>query len=479
MFPEFAKQVLKPLSEFAKFTDETGMISEVDLGIPLERELYVSEISGLVIFEPKVRYNAQISSNPLTSTTLFDIESNTIYLRDSNLENKFVSFLKDLHPSFTNTAAQGYFSLKHSQFTAGNWFLETFGQLEKCGIKVYGLDKLTLKRYSPFPASISMNVSSNSDWFEINTQLKFGDYAVKLKDIRQAVLSDERFVRLGDGSLGQIPDKWLRKFSKLIQSSEVDGEKVKLSKIHFSLLTDFEEDISSPAVEKELAEKKARLQSFEEIRTVEVPKGIQAELRNYQKAGLNWLNFLQEYSWGGILADDMGYGDVRALNPNSGTPTTNIDQLLNEGMHFTDAHSNAAVCTPTRYGLLTGRYAFRTRLKSGVLVGYDPPLIAEERLTLGGLFSEASYNTAAIGKWHLGLDWPKKNTTLPLLDGDQWSDPGTENVDYDGQIGGGPTERGFDYSYIIPSSLDIAPYCYISNGKLTKPITSKIEFDIF
>jgi arylsulfatase A-like enzyme len=178
-----------------------------------------------------------------------------------------------------------------------------------------------------------------------------------------------------------------------------------------------------------------------------------------------------------ILADDMGYGDVRALNPNSGTPTTNIDQLLNEGMHFTDAHSNAAVCTPTRYGLLTGRYAFRTRLKSGVLVGYDPPLIAEERLTLGGLFSEASYNTAAIGKWHLGLDWPKKNTTLPLLDGDQWSDPGTENVDYDGQIGGGPTERGFDYSYIIPSSLDIAPYCYISNGKLTKPITSKIEFE--
>jgi SNF2 family DNA or RNA helicase len=308
MFPEFAKQVLKPLSEFAKFTDETGMISEVDLGIPLERELYVSEISGLVIFEPKVRYNAQISSNPLTSTTLFDIESNTIYLRDSNLENKFVSFLKDLHPSFTNTAAQGYFSLKHSQFTAGNWFLETFGQLEKQGIKVFGLDKLTLKRYSPFPASISMNVSSNSDWFEINTQLKFGDYAVKLKDIRQAVLSDERFVRLGDGSLGQIPDKWLRKFSKLIQSSEVDGEKVKLSKIHFSLLTDFEEDISSPAVEKELAEKKARLQSFEEIRTVEVPKGIQAELRNYQKAGLNWLNFLQEYSWGGILADDMGLG---------------------------------------------------------------------------------------------------------------------------------------------------------------------------
>ena len=134
-------------------------------------------------------------------------------------------------------------------------------------------------------------------------------------------------------------------------------------------------------------------------------------------------------------------------------------------------------CTPTRYGLLTGRYAFRTRLKSGVLVGYDPPLLAPDRLTLGGLFSSAGYNTAAIGKWHLGLDWPKKDDSAPLLTGDQWEDPNTENVDYDGHIGGGPTERGFDYSYIIPSSLDIAPYCYISNSKLTKPITDKIQLE--
>lgn len=178
-----------------------------------------------------------------------------------------------------------------------------------------------------------------------------------------------------------------------------------------------------------------------------------------------------------ILADDMGYGDVRGLNPDSGTPTINLDLLLKQGMHFTDAHANAAVCTPTRYGLLTGRYAFRTRLKSGVLVGYDPPLLAPDRLTLGGLFSKVNYHTAAIGKWHLGLDWPKKNLDQPLLVGDQWSNPGTENVDYGGHIGGGPAERGFDYSYIIPSSLDIAPYCYISNGKLTKPITSKIDFE--
>jgi len=176
-----------------------------------------------------------------------------------------------------------------------------------------------------------------------------------------------------------------------------------------------------------------------------------------------------------ILADDMGYGDVQALNPDGGIPTVNLDRLVAEGMYFTDAHSNSAVCSPTRYGLLTGRYAFRTRLKSGVLVGYDPPLIAEDRTTLGSLFSSSGYHTACIGKWHLGLDWPKKDESKPLFTGSQWDDPNTENVDYAGHIGGGPTERGFDYGYIIPSSLDIAPYCYISNSRLTKPMTGKIE----
>jgi superfamily II DNA or RNA helicase len=307
-FLEFVEHVIVPLAQHAKFSDETGMISEIDSGAASDRELYISELSGLVIFEPKVRYSPDITSNPLSTATLFDAESTTIFLRNSDVENEFVEFLKSLHPSFSQEGGGGYFFLKHNQFTEGKWFLETFELLKVAGIKVFGLDKLTLKRYSPFPPVISMNVNSNSDWFEINTQLKFGDYSVRLKDIKQAIKADERYVRLGDGSLGQIPDKWLRKFRKLIQSSEAEDETLKLSKIHFNLLDDFQEELINPEVERELAEKKARLQSFEEIREVEVPKAVRADLRNYQKAGLNWMNFLQDYGWGGILADDMGLG---------------------------------------------------------------------------------------------------------------------------------------------------------------------------
>ena len=104
-----------------------------------------------------------------------------------------------------------------------------------------------------------------------------------------------------------------------------------------------------------------------------------------------------------VLADDLGYGDVGYLNSQSQIPTPNLDTLAGQGMAFLDAHSPAAVCTPTRYGLLTGRYAWRTRLTRGVLDGYDGPLIAPNRETLGSFLGATGYRTAVIGKWHLGL----------------------------------------------------------------------------
>lgn len=168
-----------------------------------------------------------------------------------------------------------------------------------------------------------------------------------------------------------------------------------------------------------------------------------------------------------ILADDMGYGDVAALNPQSKIPTPTLDKMVSNGLTFTDAHSNSAVSTPTRYGTLTGRYAFRSSLKSGVLVGHSPSLIEEGRETLGTLLQKSGYQTACIGKWHLGLDWKKKDELLPLFEGDEWDIRNTDNIDHLSKVGGGPDEHGFDYSYILPASLDIAPYIYLENGVAT------------
>ncbi|MHC5157735.1 MAG: sulfatase family protein [Planctomycetota bacterium] len=155
-----------------------------------------------------------------------------------------------------------------------------------------------------------------------------------------------------------------------------------------------------------------------------------------------------------ILADDQGYGDVSCLNENSKIHTPNLDQLGKEGMVFTDAHSGSAVCTPTRYGILTGRYCWRSRLKKGVLDGYSNHLIEDGRLTVASMLKTQGYHTACIGKWHLGWDWQKK-------------DDDASEVDFTKPILHGPTTNGFDYSFCIPASLDMPPYVYVDNDRVT------------
>ena len=171
----------------------------------------------------------------------------------------------------------------------------------------------------------------------------------------------------------------------------------------------------------------------------------------------------------------MGYGDISALNAESKIPTPQMDRLLKEGMYFSDAHSPSAVCTPTRYGILTGRYCFRTRLQSGVLVGHQPSLIEPGRLTIASMLQEKGYNTACIGKWHLGLDFKKKNQRKPLVEGDWWNLSNTSNIDYQAEVDGGPADCGFNYSFIIPASLDIPPYLYVRNKKVVNPDIIHIE----
>ncbi len=159
-----------------------------------------------------------------------------------------------------------------------------------------------------------------------------------------------------------------------------------------------------------------------------------------------------------ILADDLGYGDVRCYNADSKIHTPNLDRLAAEGIRFTDAHAPDAVCTPTRYGLLTGRYAFRSRLKSGVLPPWGRTLIEEGRLTLPALLREHGYATACIGKWHLGWAWPTKDGLPPA------STDGLGNVDCTKSVASGPTTRGFDY-YFGVDLPNYPPYCFIENDR--------------
>jgi arylsulfatase A-like enzyme len=162
-----------------------------------------------------------------------------------------------------------------------------------------------------------------------------------------------------------------------------------------------------------------------------------------------------------IFADDMGYGDVSALNLEAKTHTPAINEMAESGIVFTEAHSSASVCTPSRYGLLTGSYAFRNRLKGGNVGGYDASVLGLKQNTIAHLLKNAGYTTACIGKWHLGFEWATRNQNeKPSLD--QLSK--YSNVDYSKPIKFGPNYYGFDYSFIHPASLDIPPYLFLKNG---------------
>lgn len=188
-----------------------------------------------------------------------------------------------------------------------------------------------------------------------------------------------------------------------------------------------------------------------------------------------------------ILADDLGQGDVSCFNPDAGWRTPQMDRIAEQGMRFFDSHATSALCTPSRYGLLTGRYNWRSRLKRLVLPGDAEALIEKDRLTLAQFLSDRGYSTAVVGKWHLGLDWQLRDegpdmayyglseqehpipTTRFGRNGNfaadqQWEVEGVD-IDYSKPITLGPNQLGFDYSFITAASHDQPPFVYIENGQ--------------
>lgn len=174
-----------------------------------------------------------------------------------------------------------------------------------------------------------------------------------------------------------------------------------------------------------------------------------------------------------ILADDFGVGDIQAHYPDNKIATPYLDKFVKEGMSFTDAHSPSAVCTPTRYGLLTGRYCWRTRLQEWVLAAYEPPLISKERETLPKFLQKQGYQTACIGKWHLGWTWAgdqknKMEETPNAQKNLKW--------DFTKPIEDGPITRGFDYYFgvVLPN---MPPFTYIENDRVVVQPTAKYKWD--
>ena len=317
-FEIFFEDMIKPIAK--KFPVKMEKISGITKAekklLPEEKQLYLSEVGNCVLFKPMVAYSEEGAkekrhlADVLHDSPLMEKLGETItnYERDIPYEQEFISFLKTMHPRFENQLRTDLMYLPAEEMLNGNWFFNAFEKLKEEKVSVFGYNELKSFNYSPHKAKISVQLSSGEDWFDLQVSVAFGDMQVSLKEVQKAVLRNEQYVKLSDGTTGILPEEWFEKFKKYFRHGEVSEDEIKISKLKFSIIDELFEKIDDQEILRELAEKKQKLILFKEIKSAEIPKGITAQLRGYQKEGFNWLNFLQEFQWGGILADDMGLG---------------------------------------------------------------------------------------------------------------------------------------------------------------------------
>lgn len=277
---------------------------------PKERQLYISELGSFIIFTPVVLYNDGTSVKIREQTSIVKKSGDllTVYERDEDFEAEFLEVLRNLHPDFSGQMFSEFFFIPFTALTKNNWFFDVFEKLTDENITVFGVNELKSIKYSPYKASIKSHIKSGQDWFDVSIEIAFGDEMVKLSDVRKAVMRNERFVKLSDGKMGLLPEEWFEKFKKYFRIGQVEKGELKISKLKFSVIDELFDQINDKKLMEELAHKKKKMREFQSIKKVQLPKEVQADLRHYQVEGYNWLNFLDEFRWGGILADDMGLG---------------------------------------------------------------------------------------------------------------------------------------------------------------------------
>ena len=282
---------------------------------PPARHLFLKEEGAYLVITPSLTYTLSDGS---TREVLLDggkrinvrgSEPDNILslIRDESLEKELYRDMQALHPRFA-LSDDPFFALPMEQVMQQNWFFNAFAAWQQAGFEVLGLKELKNLKYSPHRPTMRLQASSGTDWFDLEMEVHFGKEKVKLADIRKAILNKQQYVRLGDGSIGVLPEEWLKKYSSLLKVAKVNKGKLSVSQFQVSLIDELYDEIDNAQVFEEILEKRRRLRDFREIKQSPLPQKLTAELRNYQKEGYHWLNFLDEFGWGGCLADDMGLG---------------------------------------------------------------------------------------------------------------------------------------------------------------------------
>ena len=278
--------------------------------------LLLQEKNDYLIFVPVFQYQ-QYEVKPNDKETILIADGGKIKLikRDIEKEEEFLRKITSLHSNFIKTENSFNMILKGSDVLKNNWFFLFMDAMRESEVPVVGFDVLKNFRFNTSKPKTRIYISSDVDWFDAKVNVVFGDQQVTIEEIKRALTNKQQFVQLNDGTLGILPEEWLKKYSLLFRVGEGKQDKLRLSKFHLSVIDELYNGIDETEVMIKLEEKYERLRSFNRINEVNPPHQLAEILRPYQVAGYHWLNYLNEVGWGGILADDMGLGKtIQALS---------------------------------------------------------------------------------------------------------------------------------------------------------------------
>jgi len=348
-WPAYLQNVLLPLSKL--YLVELGNVKQEKLkGIKPQLQIVLKEDGEYLLFEPIYSYNDIIVSIEEGPIVIQQQEDKIIILeRDMAEERNLMNVIEQLHSGFLRFEKGNVLALKGAEVLKNNWFFLFIDLLKEKQIPLFGSDNLKQFKFNTAKPSTKMYISSNTDWFDAKVEISFGAQKVTVQDIKNMLANKQQFVPLKDGSLGVLPEKWLNKYALLFKVGEGSQQNLKLSKYHFSILDELYDQRDEEELIFQLEGKYEKIREKYAIANVAPPSHLTPILRPYQVSGFQWLNYLHDVQWGGILADDMGLGKtiqtlafLQYLKEKNGTlvalvvcPTTLLFNWQNELKKFT------------------------------------------------------------------------------------------------------------------------------------------------
>jgi len=305
---------IMPLTKEYHVEFDKNLIKEVKSGEP-EIKLQLQEKGDYLVFQPIFTYQGyETKANDKETITIPEGDKILIVHRNKDAEEDFISKLENLHSLFVRPQGSNNLVLKGADVLRNNWFFLFVDAMKEIKVPVYGFEALKNFRFNTARPNTHIHVSSGLDWFDAKVEIEFGAQRVGIDDIKKALNNKQSFVQLGDGTLGILPDEWLKRYSLLFKVGDDHSNKLRLSKYHMSVIDELYENRNETELSFELDEKFERLREFKNIPEILPPGNLHSILRPYQTAGFQWLSYLNDVSWGGILADDMGLGKtIQAL----------------------------------------------------------------------------------------------------------------------------------------------------------------------